>query len=285
MYDSIVIGFDGSPYSLAALRESAGWIKRHGGHAVLVHGVFFDEEEFGIAPVQHEKRIENGNRLCELAKSDAAAEFGVDAEMVVCEGEPPQVLIDVAKGRAANLIALGTHGRRGLKRMILGSVTSSVATDAPCDVLAVKRPCGDCPDGYKKILVPFDGSEQSKKALARACEVAKLEDGKVTVLYSIPRYEEMVEFYKTQSVRDALVGEAAKIVDSARQYAADLGTEVMTAIKEGSASDNIVSTAETVGTDLIVMGSHGRRGINKAIIGSTTERVTMLATCPVLIVR
>jgi len=285
MYETIVVGFDGSSYSLAALRESAGWIKRHGGHAVLVHGVFFDEEEFGIAPVQHEKRLENGNKLCRLAKADAAAEFGIDAEMLVCEGEPPNVLVNVARDKGASLIALGTQGRRGLKRFILGSVTASVVADATCDVLAVKRPCGTCPDNYNSILVPFDGSEHSVKALRRACELAKVDKGEVTVLYSIPRYEEMMEFVKTQSVKDGLRAEAEKVVAAAVAVAASSGVEVKTAIMDGPPSDNIVKAAESGKSDVIVMGSHGWRGMNKAIMGSTTERVTMLAACPVLIVR
>ena len=124
MYSNIVVGYDASDYSKAALIEAANRVRKNGGKVTLVHAVFFDEEEFGIAPVQHEKRLELGHKLCFQQKEKFSSEFGIEMESLVCEGEPPEVVAEVAQGKGADLIALGTHGRKGIKRLLLGSVTS-----------------------------------------------------------------------------------------------------------------------------------------------------------------
>lgn len=163
MYENIVVGFDGSAYSKSALTEVSNWIKRHGGNAVLVHAVFFDEEEFGIIPEQLEKRMIFGRKLCFQAKEDISSALGINLESIICEGDPPDTIIDVAQAKKADLIAIGTHGRRGLKKLLMGSVTSGVIANAPCDVLVVKKSCPECTGSYGSILVPFDGSESGKK--------------------------------------------------------------------------------------------------------------------------
>jgi len=285
MYDNILVGFDNSEYSKAALNEVKAWVKAHGGKAVLVHAVYFDEEEFGIAPVMLEKRIEMGKKVCYQERETALAGDGLDIETVVCEGEPHDVILDVAKAKGCDLIAMGTHGRKGLKRLLMGSVTTSVVVDSPSDVLIVKRPCGGCDGKYHSILVPFDGSEFSKKALERACGLSAQDGSTVTVLYVIPRYEEMVEFLRTSSIRKSLFDEAEKILGQAKALASANGVTVITESQEGNAAEKAVEVAGMLKCDLIVMGGYGWRGVNKAIIGSTTERVIMSARCPVLIVR
>src|SRR4030042_3724376 len=109
MYSNIVVGFDDSEFSKAALLESSRWIKRHGGKIVLVHAVFFDTEEFAIAPGQREKRFELGKKVCFQTKETLSIELGLDGsiEALVCEGEPHEVVVDIAASKNADLIALG----------------------------------------------------------------------------------------------------------------------------------------------------------------------------------
>jgi len=284
MYEKILIGYDDSEYSRAAVKEVAAWLKRHGGKAELVHGVYSDEEEFCSKPEILGQRINDGKDACAKA-GQIAADAGVTMEIKVKEGDPPQVICSTAQEQAADLIALGTHGRRGISRMIMGSVTAKVIAESPCDVLVVKKPCGTCSGKYEKILVPFDSSPSSKKALETACKLAKLDQSEITVFYVIPRYEEMINFVKTESIQKALNQEAEKILDQARETAAALGVTVKSEIGNGSPSENIVATSAKEGTDLIIMGSYGWRGINKSIIGSTAERVIMSADMPVLVTR
>lgn len=285
MYNKILVAFDGSEFSRAALVESSNWIKRHGGRIIMVHAVYFDEEEFTIAPEQREKRFELGKKVCYQTRETISSEFGIDVESLVCEGEPPDVIVDIAREKKVELVSMGTYGRKGLKRLIMGSVTSKVILHAPCDVMVVKRPCSECTGEYKSILVPFDGSEFSKKALERACELSKVDSAEITALYVIPRYEEMIEFLRTESIERAMTEEAERILDRARAIASQKGVTIATTIKEGHAGDRIIEIADTLKNDLIVIGTYGWRGVSKAIMGSTTERVIMNASCPVLTVR
>jgi nucleotide-binding universal stress UspA family protein len=285
MYSNIVVGYDGSDYSKAALIETANRVRKNGGKVTLVHAVYFDEEEFGIAPVQHEKRLELGHKLCYQQREKFSSEFGIEMESLVCEGEPPDVVAEVAQGKGADLIALGTHGRKGIKRLLLGSVTSGVIAKAHCDVLVVKRPCTECTGSFRNVLVAYDGSQGGMKSLRRAGRLAKSEGAVVTVMYVIPRYEEMVEFFMTESIRTRLQAEAEKVLDSARGIASEEGFSVAAMIREGRPAETVVDTASRLGVDLVVMGSHGWSGVDKAIIGSTTERVVINATCPVLVAR
>jgi len=287
MYSTIVVGYDESESSKAALKEASLRVKNRNGKLYLVHAVYFDKEEFAILPSQMEKRFEMGTHVCRTAKQELQTQYGMNGsvESFVCEGEPPEVLIDIARGKKADLIALGTYGRKGLKRLLMGSVTSQVILDAPCDVLVVKRPCNECTGSYQSLLVPYDGSEFSKKALQRAGEMAKADGGQVTVLYVIPRYEEMMEFYRSDSIKKSLHAEAEKILGEATAIAAGLGISIRTEVREGHASDEIVAAARKFENDLIAMGTYGWKGVNNAIMGSTTNRVIAHATCPILVVK
>jgi nucleotide-binding universal stress UspA family protein len=287
MYETIVVGYDESESSKAALKEASLRVKNRNGKLYLVHAVYFDQEEFAILPSQMEKRFEAGTHVCVQAKKEIGDQYGLDGsiESFVCEGEPADVLIDIAQGKKADLVALGTYGRKGLKRLLMGSVTSQVILNSPCDVLIVKRPCSECTGNYQSVLVPYDGSEFSKKALRRAAEIARTDGGRVTVLYVIPRYEEMVEFYRSESIRKSLKAEADKVIAEAKKIAENAGIEVQAEIREGHASDEIVAAAEKQENDLIAMGTYGWKGVSKAIMGSTTNRVIAHASCPILVVK
>ncbi|MBI4838920.1 MAG: universal stress protein [Nitrospirae bacterium] len=285
MYKTILIGFDDSLHSKAALIEAANRIKKHGGKLILVHAVYFDVEEFGIAPEQLEKRLKEGEKACVQAKTMLNSEFGIDVQSLLCEGDPPTVIVDIAKEKKADLIMLGTYGRKGLNRLLMGSVTSQVLVNSPVDVLVVKKPCTECTGEYKSILVPFDGSAPSQKALNRACLLAKTDNAELQILYVIPRYEEMVEFFKSSSIKNSLLLEAQKIIGTAKGIASELGVSVKDEIQEGNAAEKIVETSNKLNNDLIVMGSYGYSGVNKALIGSTAERVITNASRPILVVR
>jgi nucleotide-binding universal stress UspA family protein len=285
MYNRILVAYDGSDYSRAALIESANRVKRRGGRLIILNSVYFDEEEFGNKPEQLEKRMEAGKKIISEAKEMVTREFGIEVESLVSEGEPPEVIAETAREKGVDLIAMGTHGRRGIKRFIMGSVTSGVIAQASCDVLVVKKPCTQCTGEFGSILLPFDGSEFSRKALSHAYALAKDEGSEITALYVIPRYEEMIGFMKTDTIRKSLYKEAERIMELAKQNVSRNGITLATSIEEGHAGDKIIETANRMKNDLIVMGSHGWRGVNKAILGSTTERVIMNSSCPILVVK
>lgn len=285
MYEKIVIGIDSSEYSKAAVIEVSNWIRKHGGSAALVHGVYFDEEEFAYNSEQLNKRIASGKQLCSEIKEMTCNEFELNLEIRVRQGEPQDVIVNNASEMDADMIVMGTFGKNGLKRVLMGSVTSGVIGNAPCDVLVVKKACSECTGEYSSILLPFDDSEFSRNALKKTCLLAKLDGSTVTVLYVVPLYEEMVNFFKTDSIRASMRNEAQKILAIAEGIASSQGVSINLEIAEGHPSEEIVAATERLNSELVVMGTYGWQGINKAIMGSTTERVLGNVSCPVLVIR
>jgi nucleotide-binding universal stress UspA family protein len=256
MYDNILVAFDGSEFSKAALMTASGWVRRHGGRLFLVHAVYFDEQEFKLAPEQREKRLNLGKEMCYQTKETVSSQLSKDVESFVCEGEPHDVIVDIAKAQNAELIAMGTHGRKGLKKLFMGSVTSRVIVSSPCDVLVVKKTLSENSGRYKSILLSFDGSRLSKKALNRACELSKVEDAEITALYVIPRYEELIDLFPTNLIKGNLMHDAQNIVEEARKLALDQGVSIKTEIADGDTAEKIIDTASEPGTDLIISGTH-----------------------------
>ncbi len=105
-YKTILVAFDNSDFSRAALIEAANWVKRHGGKVVMVHAAYFDEENFANVKEQIEKHLEIGRRMCYQTRENFSLEFGIEIQSLVCEGEPPAVIVETAKSENADLIVM-----------------------------------------------------------------------------------------------------------------------------------------------------------------------------------
>ncbi|MCZ2405991.1 MAG: universal stress protein UspA [Burkholderiales bacterium 68-12] len=143
---------------------------------------------------------------------------------------------------------------------------------------------------FKHILVPVDGSPTSMKAVAKAAGLAKTFGSAVTVLYVIDPYPFTgvgADFaYGQAQYLTAATAMANAALDAAKKELHDEGVEAETVVGEGHAVQEGISRAlESTGADLIVMGSHGRRGIEKLVLGSVTQRVLGAVHVPVLVVR
>ena len=285
MYKNIVVAYDGSEYSKAALVESLHFAKAHSGKVTMVHAVFSDSEVFSRMPSQIDERMEIGRDLCYKARDLYSREFGLDIDCYVQLGEAHKVVTEKAAEIDADLISIGTHGKRRIKRFIMGSVTSAVIVEASCDVLIIKKPCYECTGTYNSILVPYDESASAKKALERAIELAQPESVTLTLLYVVPVYEEMLNFFKTESIREKILEEARKIVLEGERLARNYGVSANTIVEEGRSVDKILEIAGGLESDLIVIGTHGWRGIDKALLRNKSEKVITYSTIPVLVVR
>jgi nucleotide-binding universal stress UspA family protein len=285
MYNNILVAFDDSEFSKAALMTAWNWVKIHQGKIFLVHAVHADFEELDSTPGQKEKRFKLGKEACYRTTETVASQFGSDIESFVCEGEPHEVIVDIAKAQHADLIAMGTHGRKGLKKMFVGSVASRVIASSPCDVLVVKKPFGEAAGKRKSILLCYDGSELSKHALTRVCALSKVEAMEITALYVIPRIDEITGLFPTDLIKKRLFQEAQKTVQEAAALASQQGVSIKTEIAEGDAAENIILTGAKLGSDMIVSGTHGWKGLDRAIIGSVIENIIVNVSCPVLVVK
>ncbi len=143
---------------------------------------------------------------------------------------------------------------------------------------------------FKHILIPVDGSNTALNAVGKAAGLAQAFGSKVTALYVVDPYPFTgvgADFaYGQSQYLTAATAEANTALDAAKAVLEKAGVQVETTIGEGHAvHDGIARAAETLGADLIVMGSHGRRGLEKLMLGSVTQRVLGVAHVPVLVVR
>jgi nucleotide-binding universal stress UspA family protein len=199
-------------------------------------------------------------------------------------------ILEFAEEEEIDLIVIGTHGRTGVGRFFLGSVTEKVVRHASIPVLTVSPESEDYRDdpSYRKILATFDFSNHSKQAVRKAFDLAAVYDAKLTVLYVI---EQDVHPGYYASWRESVDSEIPDIVADARKSLTEtLGTadfgEVEIHVRVGKGTGRVFRTIRDFAVDhemdLIVMGSHGLSGFERVLLGSTTERVIRVAPCPVL---
>ncbi len=138
---------------------------------------------------------------------------------------------------------------------------------------------------FKKILIPTDGSEYTKAAIAQGLQLAKLMDAEVTALYVVDQTS-FVNFPMDStvvSIYSLLEKEGKDAVDYVLREGEKMGVKVKAVVEEGSPVKKIVDASKD--HDIVVMGTLGRTGISKLLLGSVAERVVRYAVCPVLVVR
>ena len=136
---------------------------------------------------------------------------------------------------------------------------------------------------YETILVPTDGSSQSDAALDHAVTLARHHDATIHILYVADTNRDSLTAQGGEVV-DALELEGDRITSEAVERV-DPGVDVVDTVEAGDPVETILDYATSVGADLVVMGTHGRRGLDRYLLGSTTERVVRLSSIPVLTVR
>jgi nucleotide-binding universal stress UspA family protein len=206
------------------------------------------------------------------------------------EGHVIAGILEEARTMPADLIVMGTHGRTGFTRMLLGSVTERVLRQAPCPVLTVPRKVKptDAPP-VQRILCPIDFSESSLRALRHAATVAREAEAELVVLHVIELLPEATVYghgivdigaYDDKFRETARARMAAAIEDSVPE--SKTVTEVIAA---GRPYKEILREADERRADLIVIGIQGRGSADLMLFGSTTQQVVRQATVPVLTLR
>lgn len=200
----------------------------------------------------------------------------------------PEIL-DYAETEGIDFIVIGTHGHRGLKRFLLGSVAETVVRGAPCPVLAV-RGDGSAPDlrGIDRILVPYDFSQFSRNALEAARGLGETYGSHIDLLHvaapAVPPGG-IVGMPLPEPPHTDLTADAIRLLDQHAAAAGGPAVPSQSHVLEGSAAWRITDFAEEHGSDLIVMGSHGLSGLRRFLLGSVSEQVVRSAPCPVLVLR
>jgi nucleotide-binding universal stress UspA family protein len=239
-----------------------------------------------VNPMSREEVLEELRRTMNLTAT------APDAMLMAEAGDASTTIIDQAISMRADLIVMGTHGRRGFNRLLLGSVTETVLRKTPCPVLTVPPAVqAATPDAvtFKRILCPIDFSPSALQALGFALDLARQADGRVTLLrviewlaeeepqtsahFNVPEYRRYIAADAEERLRQLVAEESRAWV------------EIDNMVVFGRAHREVLRAAETKPADLIVMGAQGRSGVGLALFGSTTQEVVRGAACPVLTVR
>jgi nucleotide-binding universal stress UspA family protein len=211
----------------------------------------------------------------------------IQPELVVQEGVAADSILSFAQLQKADVIVMGTHGRRGFDRLMLGSVTDRVMRTAPCPVLAAsKPPHGSVAAGRERghvhhlsrILFCADFSENSERALKYAVSATAEYDAELTLLHVLEGAPSLAKTEEAMAV-------AAERLDKLIPPEGRKTLKIKTAVRIGKTYAQIIQLADEAQIDLVTMGVRGRGALDVAVFGSTTYRVMQLGSCPVLVVR
>jgi nucleotide-binding universal stress UspA family protein len=207
-------------------------------------------------------------------------------------GSPAREIAEHARRHKADLIVVGTHGHGAVARFFLGSVADRVLHEADCPVIVTKKPKGEIKHPKRKakpftrILFPSDFSDTSRLALDRAIALTEDMDAELFVLHVV---DDSLITTHVEEERNIILKELRKhaLEELRKQLPEELleNFETIAAVKRGEPGKQIAAYAETNHCDLIVMGTHGRSGIERALIGSVADKVVRRANCAVHLVR
>jgi nucleotide-binding universal stress UspA family protein len=244
-------------------------------------------------PVQFVQPVSREDVLTALrAAVDAAGGDARQATAVAEAGDPVVTIVDQAVGIPADLLVMGTHGRSGFDRLLLGSVAEKVLRKAPCPVLTVPPHApthAPASAGFKRILCPLDFSPSALQALGFALALGQQSKGVVTVLHVIEWLTEEEPrthaHFSVPEYRRYLTEDAYERMRPLLAEAAGPRCKFEPVVLTGRAHHEIAQTAASREADLIVMGAQGRGAVGVSLFGSTAQHVVRAANCPVLTVR
>jgi nucleotide-binding universal stress UspA family protein len=215
-----------------------------------------------------EKEEEQARAHLESIKARAVKE-GVPCEIVLHESrDAAEAIVDEAGEKKADMIIIGRHGRKGVAKALMGETAAKVIAHAPCKVLVVPKAAQI---EYRNILVATDGSTHAIAAVTEAVAIAKRCGSHIIALSAM----------RDESER----AEATKFSTEAAESAKKEGVSAEAVTPTGRSFTAIVETAGGRAVDLIVMGTYGKTGMKKLLMGSSTEKVIGSAGCAVLVVK
>jgi len=281
----ILVGVDCSDTSVRALDHALALAKTSDA-AVTVFHAFGDVLASAVDVEAEERRA--GDALDAILKS--RVNVGDEVKTVMKWIDPAVGILQATANAWADLIVLGTHGRRGLSRAFLGSVAERVVRESSQPVLLI-RALGEgekAPSESvtpRKLLVATDFADASKRALAEAVELAQQIDASITLVhaYANPVYAASDAVLVTAD----MLGEVLRSAKYAMQLAVDeyvtAKVPILTDLREAPAAPAILEAADKAEADWIVVGTRGRSGVGRLVLGSVAEDVIRRSTRPVLV--
>ncbi|MBT9541412.1 universal stress protein [Thiobacillus sp.] len=264
----ILIATDGSDDCAGAIRTGIALAHSRGARLIGL-SIALDNPEYNtLVPNLHEV----AEARARAALQSFIDEAGASAEATTRRSaDPADGVVAAADELSADLIVMAESDKNILTRMMVGDTTAKVIGRTARPVLVVPR---SAHIWDKRILLATDGSPHSEAAAELAGHFARQAGLPVSVVSVV-----------TSSHSDARRKEAERAVAAAMEHLTGQGLQAEGQMAEGRPDEAIVKAAESAGADLIVVGSHGRTGLTKILLGSVAERVIGHAACPVLVVK
>ncbi len=290
----VLLATDFSSHAEDAVQMVKGLPLPAGSAVRLVHVIEPFPEVTAFAPVVMTEIGEAADQQlrAELEKTAATLRSpGRDVETALVLGRTADVIVEEAERSKADLIVMGSRGRRAIRSALLGSVSAEVVDRAPCPVLVARGPT------LRRAILAEDGSETAAAGARLLATVPALRHLEVRVVSVVDAPfpstfagsdAAMATYAAVQAYYDALPELREATAKSARERTAALAAAGLTAtseIREGDAAAQLIEAAVDDHADCIVIGSHGRTGVARIFLGSVARAVLFNAPCSVLVVR
>ncbi|MCX7601902.1 MAG: universal stress protein [Meiothermus sp.] len=295
MFRKILIAVDESSCSERAGRVGLAFAKKLGAQVLVTHVLKAPPAYWGLVVPSETIKRRAEEILAPWAELGRQMQLDLRTEPMhdddIAEG-----IVYLANRSQCDLIVMGTHGREGLGRMLLGSVAERVSRLAKMPVMLVRGDGQVEPSTglFERILAPVDGSEAGRPAFKMADQLATILDAELQILHVVPPlpapmvgpYVGNMTAFNWEDTLRAMEEQGEAIVENARKLAK--APRIKTALLKAQTrreADVIVDFARDSRADLIVMGTHGRTGLERLLLGSVAEGVAHHAPVPLLLVR
>jgi nucleotide-binding universal stress UspA family protein len=293
MIDNILFACDFSASSKQALAYGLDLVERTGAtlHFMHVHevsmGPFVGGEpspEAGQQKLQAQFRERCNEALGEYAHPPDDAHLSYIIER---SGAVAPALMTYAEEHGVDLIVMGTHGRRGVKRVLFGSVAEEVLRSASCPVLTARteeeEEHGSAPASVERLVVPIDFSDASRSALQYAVRLANIYDAPLTLVHvvELPKIPTVYEVEFSDLSPEEIAAQVRTELEEWGRSVAGEGVDISTVVESGDPVPTLLDRASTP-NDLLVMATHGLSGVKRRVLGSIAEGVLRRAPGPVI---
>jgi len=288
MYKKILVPLDGSELAETALPYAIELAGRLGSEIGLIHVCASNESKDYHSHALYMDKIAG-----DVKKATKGKVSGVKTAHLT--GHHAEQIVDHAEREDTGLIVMVSHGSSGVRRWVLGSVADKVvrATDRPVILIRASGYSTEIREKgvLKKVIIPLDGSKEGEAVIPYIAEIASNTDAEVTLLhvmasihpvYSIPGETVQMPYAldELQLLREKAEVYLKKLVPIFEDKGVNVKCEVVT----GATANEIIRYAEDAEADLVAMSTHGRAGITRWALGSTTDKVLRAGTTPVMLV-
>lgn len=272
MIRNILLATDGSDVATTAVEQGLAIASKLDATVHVVSVLEDDGQATDAARTRHRGVVET--------VEDDAADRGISVVTNVPTGDPGRTILEYADDNGIDLLVLGTHGRTGLRRWLMGSVATVVVREARCPVLTVNADVTDVAHDVDDVLLATDGRPGVEGAVEHGLDLAGAFGATVHAVYVVndvnSRLSRVLEAFEE-------IGERS--TSEIAERAEERGLEASRSIERGLPHEELVAYATDHDVDLVVVGTESRSGLDRLVAGSVSQRLIASSPVPVLSAR